>query len=145
MTASITQMKDALAGALESILEDAGVQEFLTFRTLKATAGVIAMLSSAGNLPTPATTGEGGIIYDFDLYVLARYENTAASQEAAENTLDDVETAVILNIIDQYSPLYTASNLWLGIEYRRASSRRNSPAEYLGWRWMEIYLRVLGN
>ena len=80
MTASITEMKTALAGGLESILEDAGVQEFLTFRTLKATSGVIAMLSSAGNLPTPATTGEGGIVYDFDLYVLARYENTAASK-----------------------------------------------------------------
>ena len=136
MTASITEMKTALAGGLESILEDAGVQEFLTFRTLKATSGVIAMLSSAGNLPTPATTGEGGIVYDFDLYVLARYENTAASQEAAENVLDEVETAVM------ESGLTLESSLWRDIEYRQASSRPASPAEYLGWRWMEIYLRV---
>lgn len=136
MNATITQVKTALADELEPILTAAGVQEFLTFRTLRATAGVIAMLSNAGNMTERGTTGEDGAIHDYTLYVLARYENTAASQEAAENVLDEVETAVM------ESGLTLESSLWRGIEYRQASSRPASPAEYLGWRWMEIYLRV---
>lgn len=136
MNATIKQVKDALADGLSPILTTAGVQEFLTYRTLKATAGVIAMLSNAGNMTEPGSTGENGAIYNYNLYVLARYENTTASQETAENILDAVETAVM------ESGLSLESNYWRDIQYRQASTRPASPAEYVGWRWMEIYLRV---
>ena len=128
---------DEIAAALTPVLVPARLDQLYPFRWQPSgtlAGNRIGYLTSEGGIPTDST--ENNSFQDIILMVAIRHDGTPATLQAAEATLNDIESDVWNTLVP-----HNAAH-WNTIEPPRQSVKPGAPEGQPNWRAMYIYIRA---
>lgn len=136
---TIQECREQIAAELEPLLVGSGlpVNQVYSYRTLPNLVSRAVQVSYLGGMPSmKLTSGTHGRYRDFAIILLAQHDNTAATLQAAEDDLDEIED-IITDWMESSKNIY-----WKKITMPRPTTRPPSPRELPKTRFGEIYIRT---